>query len=81
MYSDEWLEQGYKKNVNSVVNYVIWMDKDSAAVGVSINFETANDFHYELLITEWNKFLKEVLNDDNPINTERIFKEFINFNL
>jgi hypothetical protein len=29
---------------------------------------------------DWNKFLKEILLDDNPINTERVFREFINNN-
>ncbi len=81
MYSDEWSKQGFIKgkkiNVTNIVNYLIWLDKEGTAVGVTINFETVNDFHYELLITEWNKFLKEVLHDDNPINTERVFGEFI----
>jgi hypothetical protein len=84
MYSDEWLKQGFTKgekiNVSSIVNYGIWLDNDGVPVGVTINFETADDFHYELLMQDWNKFLKEVLLDDNPINTERVFREFINSN-
>jgi hypothetical protein len=84
MYSDEWLKQGYKKgkriNISSVVNYGIWLDDKGVPVGVTINFETADDFHYELLMQDWNKFLKEILLDDNPINTERVFREFINNN-
>lgn len=82
MYSDEWSKQGFTKgkktNVSSIVNYVIWLDKKGAAVGVTINFETANDFHYELLIHDWNRFLEEVLQDGNSINTERLFRELIN---
>lgn len=82
MYSDEWSKQGFTKgkkaNVSSIVNYEIWLDNDGVPVGVTINFEMTNDFHYELLIHDWNRFLKEVLRDSNPINTERLFTEFIN---
>jgi hypothetical protein len=84
MYSDEWLKQGFtrceKINVSNIVNYVIWLDNDGNAVGITVNFEMANDFHYELLMPDWNEFLEEVLHDIDPINTERLFGEFINSN-
>ncbi len=84
MYSDEWSKQGFTKgkkaNISSIVNYEIWLDNDGVPVGVTINFDMANDFHYELLIHDWNRFLEEVLQDSNSINTERFFREFINSN-
>ncbi len=84
MYSDEWLKNGFTKSkrikISNIVDYVFWRDKNGVAVGVTINFEMANDFHYELLMSDWNKFLEEVLHDNEPMNTERAFREFINKN-
>ncbi len=30
---------------------------------VTVNFEKADDFHYELVMSDWNRFLEEVLQD------------------
>ena len=65
MYSDNWLKQGYTSGnrikVSDTVDYQVWSDNAGAAVGVTVDFETADDFHYELLIADWHRFLFEVL--------------------
>lgn len=65
MYSDNWLKQGCTSGnrikVSDTVDYQVWSDNAGAAVGVTVDFETADDFHYELLIADWHRFLKEVL--------------------
>jgi len=75
MYSDNWLKQGYNSGnrikVSDTVDYQIWSDNAGAAIGVTVNFETADDFHYELLIADWNRFLYEVLCvNDSSVVTE-----------
>jgi len=65
MYSDNWLKQGYNSGnrikVSDTVDYRVWLDNAGAAVGVTVDFETADDFHYELLAADWHRFLTEVL--------------------
>lgn len=82
MYSDEWLIQGFKrgsrKKVTDEVYYRIWSDNNGTAVGVTVDFETNGDFHYELLMPDWNRFLAEVLHNMNLINTAKAFGEYLN---
>jgi hypothetical protein len=65
MYSDNWLKQGYTSGsrikVSEIVAYHIWSDNKGIAVGVTVDFEVADDFHYELLTEDWHRFLFEVL--------------------
>ncbi len=65
MHSDNWLKQGYSSGnrikVSDTVDYRIWSDNAGAVVGVTVDFETTDDFHYELLAADWRKFLTEVL--------------------
>lgn len=81
MYSDEWLKQSFNSNsrikVSDEVDYRIWSDNDGTAVGVTVDFEIDNDFHYELLMSDWNRFLAEVLHDTNPANTTKVFGEYL----
>lgn len=70
MYSDEWLSQGYSSGepieVSDFVFYRTWYDKTGAEIGAGVDFETANDFHYEMLISEWQRFLCDVLRVEEP---------------
>lgn len=74
-YSDAWKEQGYacghRINVSDVIDYRIWSDDKGATIGVTVNFETADDFHYELRTEDWSRFLCEVLCiNDTSVVTE-----------
>lgn len=81
MYSDEWLKQGFNSSlrmkVSDEVDYRIWLGNDGTAVGVTVDFETADDFHYELLMPDWNRFLAEDLHDTNPAYTTKVFGEYL----
>jgi hypothetical protein len=48
MFSDKWLKLGYKHgeriSVSSVIDYEIWTDSDNIIVGVTVNFEVADDY-------------------------------------
>jgi len=65
MYSDTWLAQGYSSRepirVSDFVFYRTWHDVAGNEIGVTVDFETANDFHYEIPVGEWQSFLTEVL--------------------
>jgi hypothetical protein len=81
MYSDKWLKLGYKHGdriiVSSVADYEIWTDSENSIVGVTVNFEVADDYHYELLINEWMKFLDKVLKTINLESTQKLFEKFL----
>lgn len=81
MHSDKWLKQGYNSGnrvkVSDVVEYRIWSDNAGIAVGVTVDFETADDFHYELLMTDWNRFLAEVLFVTDTIAPTVAFRDYL----
>lgn len=81
MYSDNWLKQGYstgnKIKVSDTVDYRVWSDNSGAAVGVTVDFEIADDFHYELLIADWRSFLKEVLSVTDITASTGAFRDFL----
>jgi hypothetical protein len=81
MYSDVWLKFGYKhgarNKVSNDVDYEIWTDDENNVIGVTVNFEVADDFHYELSIEEWMKFLDKVLKTTDLTNTQKLFKIFL----
>lgn len=71
MLSDEWLKLGYTHGdnieiVNGLIDYVIWTGNCSAPVGVSVNFEYADDVHYDLHYVDWMRFLKDCLHTEPP---------------
>jgi len=80
MYSDKWLKLGYKhgerNKVSTVADYEIWKDNKNNIIGVTVNFEEADDYHYELPIEEWTKLFESVLNSTDLTNTEKLFQEF-----
>ncbi|QRN84864.1 hypothetical protein JR334_07740 [Clostridia bacterium] len=81
MYSDDWLKQGYitgdRVMVNGIVDYYIWLDTDGEMVGVAVNFEAADDFHYELLTEDWHSFLTKVLNVSDIAYSTEAFCDFL----
>lgn len=84
MLSDDWLRQefqhGQRIEVTSIVDYFIWTDKNDSIIGVSVNFEEADDYHYDIEIEEWMKFLVNVLKDSNMRNTSELFHNFLEEN-
>ena len=67
MYSDDWrfnntLHKTNRVNLTNVADYYTWVDAANNLVGVTVNFETAEDFHYELLASDWWLFQEKVLN-------------------
>lgn len=56
MLSDDWLRQGFQHGerieVTDIVDYVIWTDNKNDIIGVSVNFEEADDYHYDIEIEE-----------------------------
>ena len=81
MYSDNWLKLGYKHGdrikVLAVADYEIWTGSGNRIVGITVNFEIADDYHYELLIEEWIKFHAAVLKSTNLDETKKLFENFL----
>lgn len=84
MLSDDWLRQGFQHGerieVNDIVDYVIWTDNKNDIIGVSVNFEEADDYHYDIEIEEWMKFLVKVLDNTNLGETPKLFRNFLEEN-
>lgn len=84
MLSDDWLRQGFhhgeRIEVTDIVDYVIWTNNENDFIGVSVNFEEADDYHYDIEIEEWMKFLVNVLNDANLNETPKLFRNFLEEN-
>lgn len=80
MYSDEWMKQGYssseKIRVSDFVFFSLWHDKAGIEIGASVDFETVNDFHYELPISEWQKFKNRVLRVNESDDVPGAFRDY-----
>lgn len=86
MYSDVWMRiKGYNMtspiSVNETVNIYKWLNKRNEPIGVCVNFELADDVHYELKIEEWNKFLNCVLMIDESDDFIKPFQKFLTIRL
>ena len=82
MYSDEWIKDKSlrtteRKSINNTANIYFWLNDNDELVGVSINFELANDVHYELKANEWYRFLNQVLKVDNKENYLKYLRDFL----
>ena len=78
MYSDEWQKKGYRFEtripVSNSIYYKHVYDENDTIVGVIIDFEYADDFHYELMANDWQKFCIKYL----EAGDERLaFQQFI----
>lgn len=80
MYSDEWLKLGYssdeKIEVSEFAYYRLWFDKAGNEIGAGVDFETENDFHYEMPISEWNRFVKKVLRIGDSDDVTTAFRNY-----
>ncbi len=66
MYSDVWIkddsiQKSIPYDVTDEANIEYWHDRDHHIVGVKLNFEFADDVHYELTWDNWLIFLEKVL--------------------
>ena len=81
MLSDNWYRQGFscgkKIQVSDFVFFKIWHDEAGKAVGATVDFETANDYHYEMPISEWNKFLEKVLSVKDADKATAAFQKYL----
>ena len=85
MYSDEWLKLGYSSGeqiqVSDYVFYRIWHDDAGVDIGAGVDFETDNDFPYEMPISEWQRFLKNVLRVSHSDDVTATFREYFTKNV
>ena len=81
IYSDYWVKSGYQHGesikISTVADYKIWIDNRDCVVGITVDFEKADDCHYDLPIDEWMKFLTKILKDSNFENTPKLFRKFL----
>lgn len=81
MYSDEWLRLGYSSGeqirVSDFVFYSTWHDHAGNEIGATVDFETANDFHYDIPITGWLKFRNIVLRVSHSDDVPAAFCDFL----
>lgn len=81
LYSDQWLDEGctagHRISVTSIVDYELWTNKAGKFVGVTVNYETASDTHFELLAADWSRFLKEVLQATDKDYPADVFGNFL----
>ena len=75
MYSDEWIQKGYKFESRILIAKPVYYrhvyDKNDKLVGVIVDFECIDDFHYELFAEDWKKFCEKYLG----IKDEKVEKE------
>jgi len=80
MISDEWIKLGYTDSapikVSDIVFYRIWTDQKGSEIGVSVDFEIANDFHYTMPISDWQRFVKSVLRVNDSEGITQAFREY-----
>ena len=79
MYSDDWRRQGCvtekRKKLSGPVYYRHTYDKNGVLVGVTVDFECADDYHYELLAKDWLAFCDQYL--EKGKNEYLAFKSFL----
>lgn len=83
MYSDKWMSDiSLHKlpaiEINSTTNMYYWLDENEQLVGVCINFELADDIHYELKAENWLRFLDEVLRVNSHDDIIAPLSDFLN---
>ena len=77
MYSDSWHKAGYifesRIKVFGRVYYRHVFDSEEKVVGVIVDYEFADDFHYELLEKDWSSFCDKYLSGDDETESFRRF--------
>lgn len=78
MYSDDWHRAGYRIENRIVVSEPVYYrhayNQEGDLVGVIVDFEYADDYHYELLADDWKKFCEVYL---ESCDETEAFKKFI----
>ena len=78
LYSNEWLKNGYKSGVrNNIdngqpIDYRYWYDGDKI-IGATIDFEYADDAHYEFLWEEFEKLIAIWGGEENFLSSMQKF--------
>lgn len=81
--SDQWLQdkslhKTAAVEINTTTNVQYWLNENEQLVGVCVNFELADDVHYELNTENWFRFLREVLFIAPNSNCVVPFRDFLN---
>lgn len=84
MYSDEWIAKGYQSTnreeleIDRFISFYYWKDSNDSIVGITINFDYADDFHVQLLYENWCKFVRisgyDIKNDSTKFILSDFFK-------
>ena len=80
MYTDEWRKKGIKYRmeeripVSGLVYYRHINGENDEILGVCVDFEDADDFHYELLANDWKRFCDTFLEHGDE---KQMFKQFL----
>jgi hypothetical protein len=61
VYSDDWMKRGCvsdpRSRLHGAVYYRLWRDPQGEPVGIGIDFELADDVHFELTSAAWARLL------------------------
>lgn len=81
MYSDIWLNDSSVHKappiaITNEINLVKWLNESEEVIGIGLNFEYADDIHYEFLIDNWNKFIISVLKQEPTSNYIPSLKQY-----
>ena len=77
MYSDNWHREECRfEELERVAGNIFWRHVYSGErlVGVMVDYEYADDFHYELEVKEWKRFVDLYLGGKDDLNS---FQNFI----
>lgn len=83
MDSGQWLQdkslhKTAAVEINSTTDVQYWLNENEQLVGVCVNFELADDVHYELNTENWFRFLREALFIAPSSNCVVPFRDFLN---
>ena len=80
-YSDDWHNEGYRFEEKILIEAPVYFrhvyDTDGMLAGILVDYETADDVHYELTAENWKKFCNCYLDGKDD---EGAFRDFISVN-
>lgn len=81
MYSDIWIKtKDVHKSppiaLTEEISLCKWMSEKDGLIGIGIDFEYADDIHYEFLIDDWNLFVETVLGGDKKSDYIPLLKDY-----